>query len=145
MNASMLRREIEILLCLDGARAADLWRMAAQNGGSARPANDGQYVLTSVQHTARANAPPGRRVTVEGAGSRFDGKYVVTGVQHRFGTTGYDDLFECVRAAAAGDPAAQRIWPLWLNVKREIGRQTTPARQQLGHELTHTIQQRGRS
>jgi hypothetical protein len=144
MNASMLRREIEILLGLAGTQAADLWRAASSGQGARHGTGDGGYVLTSVQHNARANLAPKRTVTVEGTGSRFDGKYFVTGVQHKYGKSGYKDLFECVRAAAADDEAALRIWPLWVNVKREIGKQPAHVRHQLGHELVHTVQQRGK-
>jgi len=144
MNASLLKREIETLLGLEPAQAVDLWRLVASGRSSAgRGSSDGQYVLTGVQHGA--NTPPGKRVNIDGLGDRFDGKYFVQGTTHKYGKSDFGDLFECVRAAAAGDQATERIWSVWLRLRTDLERQPAHQRHQLGHELVHTVQQRGRS
>jgi hypothetical protein len=135
MNASLLKREIETALGLGPTQAANLWRMAAATGPVAPSGSPVPLPYPNI-----AVAQP---VAMGGAGRRFDGQYVVTGVQHRFGEAGYRNVLACVSAAVQGDPAAARIWPLWVRVKNEIARQPAAVRMQLGHELTHTVQQRG--
>lgn len=131
MNASNLRREIEMLLGLSGPRAASFWRTAAQS----TPAPPTPVPIPYPNIVARTAG------SAQGAGDRFNGKYLVSGVSHRY-SRALSDLVDCVRAAAGGDVTAARIAPVWQRVKMEIGREPEHVRSQLGHELTHTIQQR---
>ena len=139
MSASSLRREIEVLLGLTGLQAANFWRAAATPAA----------LPPGPVPIPYPNIAVGTPISVPGASGRFDGNYFVAGVSHRYGKShnygkAFDELAECVLAAAAGnDLAAQRIEPTWLRVKRELGRQPAHVRIQLGHELTHTLQQRG--
>ena len=138
MNASVLKHEIETLLGLTGTQAVNFWRAA---GASLSPSAPAPVPIPYPNFTA------GAPVSVQGTDSRFNGKYFVSGTTHKYGEKSMIDLFECVRIAVLGnDETARRIWPVWVQVKRELGRHSTQDRNALGHELTHTLQQRrGRS
>ena len=129
MNASSLKREIEMLLGLTGPQAANFWRIAAAPSPPT-PVPIPYPNFSSLPDPAQA------------AGDRFNGKYLVTGATHRY-SRALHDLVACVRAAAANDLAAARIAPVWQRVKGELGHEPAHVRSQLGHELAHTLQQRG--
>jgi hypothetical protein len=131
MNASSLKREIEMLLGLTGPQAANFWRIAA-----APPPAPPTPVPIPYPNFSSAPSP------AQAAGDRFNGKYLVSGVTHRY-SRALIDLVECVRAAAGNDLTAARIAPVWQRVKGELGHEPAHVRSQLGHELTHTLQQGG--
>ena len=131
MSAASLRREIEMLLGLSGAQAADFWRIAVPSPPS------GPIPVPYPNIAAGAPRP------AQSAVDRYNGQYLVIGTTHRY-SQALDNLAQCVLAAAASDIAAARVSSLWLRVKNEIGREPAHVRTQLGHELTHTLQQRGR-
>ncbi|GLQ53003.1 hypothetical protein [Devosia nitrariae] len=130
MNAFLLKREIEILFGLGPLEAANLWRAARSSPPPAGP--------VPIPYP---NISAGNPVTLQGTGSRFGGQYAVTHVSHRIGQSDYQNTFTCISAAVADDPAALRIWPLWLRVKEKLGQLPPRQRTLIAHEITHTLQQ----
>ena len=161
MNAAALKRDIETVLGLAGPNASRFWQAAAA-GASGSAAFDptftgGVFVATSAASrplTARPSTPGGGKapqgdlrarapVGIQGAGEYFNGQYVVTSVQHTVPDSSYKDEFlHCLRAVLAGDEAARRARPIWMKVKLKLEMQPARARQALGHELVHVMQQR---
>ncbi len=133
MNALVLKREIETLLGLKTAEAVLFWQSVAT---LIRPATPPSPVAMPYPNISNR---PG-----QSADDRFDGRYLLTSVQHRYSRLPVNDLFECIIAAAIGDASASKVQQLWLRVKGAVEREPAPTRAALGHELVHTIQQRGK-
>lgn len=134
MNAMLLKREIETLLGLSAREAEQFWRIASAN--APRPVPGGPVPVPYPNLGATVSRTP--------AGSGFDGKYQLTSVRHTAGGSFLKELAACVLGAAGGDLAARRVWPLWLRVKAEIGRQPAQVRGLTAHELMHVVQQQDR-
>jgi hypothetical protein len=151
MHAAALKREIETVLGLAGAQAASFWRLAAAaSAGQSTPTpppagpvpvpypnyaggvtaggggrSSGDYVLTSIGHSARSPSSAGRQGTAGGK-SVLDPQVEA-------------DLLRCVLAAASGDAASARAGVIWARIKLKIQQLPQAARQQTSQLFSYQL------
>jgi hypothetical protein len=134
MNAAALKREIEMVLGIAGAQAADFWRIAAAAAPAGAAAFDPQFTGGVFVATPGAGGPapaqPARQLV---AGHKFT-------LDRHFDA----DLIRCVLAAADGSAAAAQVQAIWAKLRPKIQQLPPAARSALSRELSSAFQQGGR-